>query len=108
MQVTIGLGMATSLLLGCSGGVLNVGSNDAGGSGDGAVALETANEACALFQTDMDTFGAVSRAADSWTNYSPAELRSDLIGEWNVCFSIDPGRPVVSLHFRRSLDNSPR
>jgi hypothetical protein len=53
VQVTIGLGIATSLLLGCSGGVLDVGSNDAGRRGDGAVAIAGASQACALLRTEV-------------------------------------------------------
>jgi hypothetical protein len=85
VQVTIGLGIGASLLFGCSGGVLNVGSNDAGASSDRDAAIERASEVCALLKTDTDTWATVQRQALPYTVYAPQKLRQDLSGEWAVC-----------------------
>jgi hypothetical protein len=99
VQVTIGLGMAASLLLGCSGGVLNIGSNDAGASSDRATTTESASEVCALLGMPDTLSAAVLRDSFNWTTYSPAELRSDLSGEWNVCALGGPGVRIRSFRF---------
>lgn len=84
MRLSIGAGLGVSCLLGCSaGGVLDIGSNDAGNPSEAspaptvfsAAAVQKAREMCAYIDRDP-----------RWTTYSQAELRSDLTGGWLLCY----------------------
>lgn len=85
VRITIGLALATCSLLGCSGGALDVGDSDGGGLDTGAPAPEVtvfsatavakARQLCAYIGPD-----------NRWTSYAQADLRSDLVGGWLLCY----------------------
>jgi hypothetical protein len=80
VRFAIGVGLGASCLLGCSDGVLDVGSSDAevapapAVSVFGAAAVAKARALCALMGPDT-----------RWTSYPQAGLRSALAGGWLLC-----------------------
>ncbi len=82
MRIAMDLGIGASCVLGCSGGVLDVGSADA------SVALQAA-PAPEAFSGE-----AVSKARqlckqvidDNWTLYAQSDLRASLTGGWLLCY----------------------
>ena len=50
-------------------------------------------------RTDMGTYDAVRLDSVNWATYAPAELRSDLSGEWNVCTFVNTGVHIRSFRF---------
>jgi hypothetical protein len=85
--VRFAIGVGAWCLLGCSGGVLDIGSSDAGDPREAspevsppitefsAAAVEKARELCAL-----------AKPKDSgWTSYDQSALRANLTGGWLLC-----------------------
>lgn len=88
MRLAIAASLGASCLLGCSaGGVLDIGSNDAGDACEAspaptvfsAAAVQKAREMCAYLPMDS-----------RWTNYLQAELRSHITGGWLLCYWRSP------------------
>jgi hypothetical protein len=91
VRFAIGVVVGASCLLGCSGGVLDVGSSDAGDprevlplaspavTGFSAAAVQKAHELCGL------TDGGLPSIV-----YPPSVLRSELTGGWLLCHWIGP------------------
>jgi hypothetical protein len=96
VRIAIGMGLGASCLLGCSGGVLDVGSSDA------SLALQAASV------PEVFSAAAVDRARQlcapppntlPWTVYeSQADLRASLTGGWLVCSWLAP-QDARSLEF---------
>jgi hypothetical protein len=86
-RVAIGAGLVASCVAGCSGGVLAIGSDDAGEPPDAAPAPEVftagavaaARSMCALLPADT-----------RWTSYTQDALRSDIAGGWLLCYWRSP------------------
>ncbi len=93
--ITSGLGALPAFLLACSGGILNVGSNDAGATVDvipvpevsmfSAAAVEKASKVCSVINENESVFGQIEHAAYPTFEPTAAELRSDLSGGWVLC-----------------------
>jgi hypothetical protein len=81
VRIAMGMGIGASCVLGCSGGVLDVGSADA------SVALQAAPT------PEAYSAEAVSRARhlckqvfdNNWTTYAQSDLRTSLTGGWLLC-----------------------
>ncbi len=87
MRIAIGVGLGASCLVGCSGGVLDVGSADASLALQAtpapevfsAAAVGKARQLCTLPPSDI-----------RWTQYAQADLRADLTGGWLLCYWRSP------------------
>jgi hypothetical protein len=86
-RAAIGAGLLASCVAACSGGVLAIGSDDAGNPADAAPgpqafsrdAVAAARSMCALLPADT-----------RWTSYTQATLRSDIAGGWLLCYWRSP------------------
>jgi hypothetical protein len=81
VRITIGLGLA-AFLVGCSGGVLEVGSSD-GGDGAGIPVPEVSVFSAAAVAKARARCASIDE--NRWTSYAQADLRRDLAGGWLVC-----------------------
>jgi len=87
VRFAIGVGFGASYLLGCSGGVLDVGSSDAGDprqaspapSAYSAAAVQRARQRCTPVSPIYP-----------WKSYPQPDLKSELTGGWLLCYWLAP------------------
>ena len=82
MRIAMGLGIGASCLLGCSGGALDVGSNDA------SLALQVAPTPEAFSAEAVSKARKLCKRVfdDNWTIYAQSDLRASLTGGWLLCY----------------------
>jgi hypothetical protein len=86
VRVAMGLGIGASCVLGCSGGVLDVGSADA------SVALQAAPTPPAYSAEAVSKARKLCKEVfdDNWTIYAQSDLRASLTGGWLLCHYQSP------------------
>jgi hypothetical protein len=103
VRIEIGVGLGASCLLGCSGGVLDVGSSDAGDPRDATLAVSPAvTEFSAAAVERAQKLCWLPEAGLPSGVYDASDLGSRLTGGWLLCYKAAPAPALArSLQFMK-------